>query len=60
MSVAAWILVGAAIWLVAGVPLALLLGRVVRGRDEQVPTVAAPRSPSDRPASRQGSVPSKT
>ena len=47
MSAVAWIVVGAALWLAAGVPLALLLGRVVRNRDAQVPTVAAsPRSES--------------
>jgi hypothetical protein len=34
-----WILVGAALWLVIAVLVALLLGRVVRRRDEQVPPV---------------------
>jgi hypothetical protein len=38
----AWILVGIALWLVIAVPVALLLGRVVRRRDEQVPPVAVP------------------
>jgi hypothetical protein len=47
VSAVAWIVVGAALWLVAAVWLALLFGRVVRERDRQVPTVAAsPRSES--------------
>ena len=45
MSAAGWIVLGAALWLVAGMSVALLLGRVVRGRDEQVPTIDLP-SPS--------------
>ena len=50
MSAVAWIVVGGALWLAAGVPLALLIGRVVRERDVQVPTVAV----SPRPESVSG------
>jgi len=52
MSAVAWIVVGAALWLAAGVPLALLLGRVVRERDVQVPTVAVSPRPESAPMSR--------
>jgi hypothetical protein len=52
MSAVAWIVVGAALWLAAGVPLALLLGRVVRERDAQVPTVAVSPRPESAPMSR--------
>jgi hypothetical protein len=42
MSVSTWILVGGALWLVGATPVALLLGRVIRARDEQVPRDAVP------------------
>jgi hypothetical protein len=40
-----WISVGVALWLVGAVHLAVLLGRVIRGRDEQVPADAVPAGP---------------
>jgi len=45
MSVSTWILVGGALWLVGATPVALLLGRVIRARDEQVPRDAVPARP---------------
>jgi hypothetical protein len=39
----AWICVGAAVWLIVAVTLSLLLGRVIRRRDEQVPHSYSPR-----------------
>jgi uncharacterized membrane protein YecN with MAPEG domain len=45
MSVSTWILVGGALWLVGATPVALLLGRVIHARDEQVPTDAVPVRP---------------
>jgi hypothetical protein len=39
----AWICVGAAVWLVVAATLSLLLGRVIRKRDEQVPHSYSPR-----------------
>ena len=42
MSVSTWILVGGSLWLVGATPVALLLGRVIRARDEQVPRDAVP------------------
>jgi hypothetical protein len=42
MSVSTWIMVGGALWLVGATPVALLLGRVIRARDEQVPRDPVP------------------
>ena len=43
MTAMAWICVGAAVWLIVAVTLSLLLGRVIRRRDEQVPHSYSPR-----------------
>lgn len=55
VSAIAWIGVGAALWVVVAVPLALLVGRVIRGRDEQVPAVAVPTSSRSTTLDRNGS-----
>jgi hypothetical protein len=45
VSAVAWIVVVAGLWLVVSVPLSLLLGKVVRMRDKQAPTVAVSPCP---------------
>lgn len=37
MTVLAWIANGLAAWLVVSVPVALVVGRVLRARDRQIP-----------------------
>jgi hypothetical protein len=46
VSAMVWICVGAAVWLVVAVMLSLLLGGVIRKRDEQAPHSYSPRSSS--------------
>jgi hypothetical protein len=50
VSVAAWIVSGAVVWLIAAVPPALVLGRVLRARDRQEPTDVAQPCPRSVPA----------
>jgi hypothetical protein len=59
VSVIAWVWVGAALWPVVAVLVALVVGRVVRSRDEQVPRpsvrqtgvdTAAPTEHADHPS----------
>jgi len=36
VSAVEWVWMGGALWLAVGVPLAFLVGRVIRGRDTQI------------------------
>jgi hypothetical protein len=48
ISTLGWIVVGVTAWLVVAVVVALLIGRVIRARDEQVPRDDLP-PPADAP-----------
>lgn len=51
MSLGLWIAVGALVWIVLAVGVALLVGRIVRQRDRQVPG-DEPDAPSSETATR--------
>lgn len=59
MSLGLWIGLGLLVWVVLAVGVALLVGRIVRHRDRQVPGDApgAPTSEPVEPATRQGGPP---
>ncbi len=49
-----WVVIGLTVWVVVALFVGVVIGRVIRGRDRQVPRSASEHVPTPRPA--DGSV----